>query len=72
MNEVVVEKRAAVDVYDDLSLTLGHINALLDIMGECDKGQADVNGAAFAIQHMVEGAKTLADELYHAPYGGAK
>ena len=24
-----------------------------------------------AIQRMLEGAKTLADELYHAPYGGA-
>ena len=65
MNEVVAmkEKRAAVDVFDDLSLTLSHINALLDIMGECDKGQADVNGAAFAIQHMVKGAKTLARSM---------
>ena len=63
--------RSAVDVMDDLNLKLGHIHALLDIMAECDKDNCDVNTAAYAIQHIVEDAKTLADELYHAPYGGA-
>ncbi len=71
MNEVVAEKRAAVDVMDDLNTKLRDIDAFLDIMTTCDHDECDVNGAAFAIQHMVKGAKTLADELYHAPHGGA-
>ena len=72
MNEVVAKKREAVNAYDDLTLALGHINALLDIIGECDKEQADVNRAAFAIQHIVDDARKLADELYDAPNGGTK
>ena len=63
MNEVT-EKRAAVDVYDDMTLKMGHIVALLDILGECDKGSANVNEAAYAIQSMVEDATELARELY--------
>ena len=70
MNEVI-EKRAAVDVFDELHLKLGDINSVLDIMTTCDSDECDVNGAAFAIQRMVEGAKGVADELYRAPYGGA-
>ena len=70
MNEVI-EKRSAVDVFDHLNMKLGDINALLDIMTTCDHDECDVNGAAFAIQRMVEDAKGLADELYLAPYGGA-
>jgi len=70
MNEAT-EKRTACDVYDDLSLKLGHIVALLDIMAECDKDAADVNAAAYGIQAVVEDARGLADELYHAPNGGA-
>ena len=66
-----IEKRTEADVYDALSLKLGHIYALLDIMAECDKDSADVNSAAYAIQYIVEDAKTLAEELYHAPHGGA-
>jgi len=58
MNEAT-EKRTSVDVYDDLTLKLGHITALLDVMGECDKGQADVNRAAYGIQSMVEDVKGL-------------
>ena len=65
MNEVT-EKRTAGDVYNDLTFKMGHIGALLDIMAECDKDSADVNGAAYAIQSMVEDAKGLAEELYHA------
>ena len=65
MNEVI-EKRTACDVYDDLSLKLGHIVALLDIMAECDKDAADINAAAYAIQGVVEDAKVLSDELYHS------
>ena len=72
MTEVVTEKRTAGDVYDDLTLKMGHIHSLLDIMGECDKGSADMRGAAFGIQSMVEDAKGLAEELYHAANGGAK
>ncbi len=71
MNEAT-EKRTAGDVYDDLTLKLGHIVALLDTMAECDKDAADLNGAAYAIQGMVEDARGLTDELYHAPNGGAK
>ena len=71
MNEVI-EKRAAVDVYDDITLKVGHIVALLDILGECDKDAANVNEAAYAIQSMVEDATELARELYSAPNGGAK
>ncbi len=66
MNEVVAEKRAAVDVMDDLNTKLGDINALLDIMTTCDHNECDVNGAAFAIQRMVEDAKALSNELYHS------
>ncbi len=62
----VIEKRAAVDVFDDLSLKLGDINAVLDIMTTCQHDECDVNGAAFAIQRMVEDAKVLSDELYHS------
>ncbi len=69
MNEVT-EKRTAVDVYDDLSLKMVHIGALLDILGECDKDSANDNEAAYTIQSMVEDAKRLADELYHAPAEG--
>ena len=65
MNEAT-EKRTADNVYDDLTLKLGHIVALLDIMAECDKDSADVNGAAYAIQGVVEDAKGLAEELVHA------
>ena len=65
MNEVT-EKRTKVDVYDDLTLKLGHICALLDIMGECNKGQAAVNEAAFAIESMVQDVRGLTDELYNA------
>ena len=71
MNEVI-EKRTAVDVYDDLSLKMGHIGALLDIMATCERDQCDVNGAAYAIQHMVEDANGFAEELYQASNGGAK
>ncbi len=66
MNEVVAEKRAAVDVMDDLNTKLRDIDAFLDIMTTCDHDECDVNGAAFAIQRMVGDAKTLADELYHS------
>jgi len=62
----VTEKRAAVDVIDDLNIKLGDINAVLDIMTTCEHDQCDVNGAAFAIQRMVEDAKVLSDELYHS------
>lgn len=70
MNEVT-EKRTAVDVYDDLRLKMGHIGALLDIMATCERDQCDVNGAAYAMQSMVEDATELARELYQAPNGGA-
>ena len=63
---VVTEKRTATDVYDDLTLKMGHIGALLDIIGECNKGSADVNLAAYGIQSMVEDASVLAEELYHS------
>ena len=56
MNEGI-EKRAAVDVMDALTMRLGDIDALLDIMGECDKDAADVNSAAYAIQRIVGDAK---------------
>ena len=65
MNEVI-EKRAAVDVMDVLNTKLRDIDALLDIMATCNHDECDVNGAAFAIQRMVEDAKKLADELYHS------
>ncbi len=71
MNEVT-EKRTPVDVYDDLSLKLGHIAALLEVMATCDKSQCDVNKAAYGLEYMVEDAKGLAEELYDAPYGVAK
>ncbi len=70
MNEVI-EKRAAVDVYDDMTLKMGHIVALLDILATCERDQCDVNGAAYAMQSMVEDAAELARELYQAPNGGA-
>jgi len=70
MNEVI-EKRKAVDVFDELSLKLGHIDALIGLMTVCDRDECDINTAAYAIQYMVEDTKTLADELYHAPHGGA-
>ena len=70
MNEVT-EKRTAVDVYDDMTLKMGHIVALLDVMGECNKGSANVNEAAYGIQSMVEDVTELARELYQASNGGA-
>ena len=72
MSEVISmeKKRASVDVMDALGTKLRDIDALLDIMATCDHDECDVNGAAFAIQRMVEDAKKLADELYHAPHGG--
>ncbi len=54
MNEAVSEKRAAGDVYDDLTLKMAHIHSLLDIMATCDKDQCDVHGAAYAIQGVLE------------------
>ncbi len=69
MNEVLAKKRTATNAYDDLTLALGSIDALLDIIGECDKEQADVNGAAFAIQHIVKEAKQHAEELYDTANG---
>ncbi len=68
MNEVVAmtEKRKAVDVYDELSLKLGHIAALLGVMAACDKGECDVNTAAYGLEYMVDDAKVLSDELYHS------
>ncbi len=66
MNEVVAEKRAAVDVYDELSLKLGHIGALLGVMAVCDKDECDVGTAAYGLEYMIDNAKKLANELYHA------
>ena len=66
INEVVAEKRAAVDVMDDLNTKLGDINALLDIMTTCNSEECDVNSAAYAIQRMVGDAKVLSNELYHS------
>ena len=73
MNEVVAmkEKRAAVDVMDDLNTKLHDIDALLDIMATCDHNECEVNGAAFAIQRLVGDAIDLGRELYHAPAGGS-
>lgn len=65
------EKRAPVVVVDELNLKHEDISALLDIMSACDREECDVNAAASAIQRLVVDAKTLANELYHASYGGA-
>ena len=70
MNEVI-EKRPAVTVVDELNIKHEDIYALLDIMATCEHDECDVNSAASAIQRLVKDAKTLADELYHAPFGGA-
>ena len=70
MNEGVAEKRAAVDVMDELNTKLRDIDALLDLLSTCDHDECDVNGVAFAMKRMVQGAQTLADELYHAQTGG--
>ena len=67
----VIEKREAEDVSEDLGIKLRDIEAVLDIMTTCQGDECDINGVAFAIQRMVEDTKTLADELYHAPFGGA-
>ena len=64
MNEAVSEKRAAGDVYDDLTLKMGHIHSLLDIMATCDRSQCDVQGAAYAIQGVVEDANLLIKEFH--------
>ena len=69
MSEPNQTQREANDVYDELSLKLSHIVALLDIMATCDHEQCDVNGAAFAIQRMVEDTGKLAKGFYEA--GGA-
>ena len=68
MSEVVAmkETRKAVDVYDELSLKLGHIAALLGVMAVCDKDECDVNKAAYGLEYMVDDAKVLSDELYHS------
>ena len=68
MNEVI-EKRTAVDVADDLDTKLRDINVFLDIMTTFAGEECDINGAAFAIQRLVEDADKLAKELYSA--GGA-
>jgi hypothetical protein len=70
MNEVI-EKREAADVYEDLHTKLRDLNAVLDIMTTCEHDQCNVNGAAYAMQRMVEDADKLADELYQAPFRGA-
>ena len=70
MNEVT-EKRAAGDVHSDLSLKLGHIAALLGVMAVCDKDECDVSTAAYGLEYMIDNAKELADELYHADSRGA-
>ncbi len=56
--------RNLVDVYDELTLRLGHIHAVADVLAECNKGQADVNGAGYAICTMVEDVMRTADK-YH-------
>ena len=71
MNEVT-EKRTACNVYDELSLKLGHIGALLGVMAVCDKDECDVGTAAYGLEYMIDNAKKLAGELYHADEGGAK
>ena len=65
MNEVT-EKRAAGDVHSDLSLKLGHIGAMLGVMAVCDKDECDVGTAAYGLEYMIDNAKKLANELYHA------
>ena len=65
MNEEI-DKRAAVDIADALNTKLRDIDAVLDIMTTCNSSECDVNGVAFAVQRMVEDAKTLSDELYHS------
>ncbi len=66
MNDEIAmkERRNASDVYEDLDTKLRDINAFLDIMTTCDRDQCDVNGAACALQRVVEGAIALTDELY--------
>ena len=68
MSEVIAmkEKRKAVDVVNDLNMRLGDTIALLDIMATCRHEECDVNGAAFAIQRLVEDAKVLSNKLYHS------
>jgi len=68
MNEVM-EKRAAVTVIDELNLKHGDIRALLSLLTVCDKDECDVNGAAYALERIVEDADKLASELYAV--GGA-
>ncbi len=66
MSEAVTEKRPANDVYDELTLKLSHIAALLEVMATCDKDQCDVNGAAYGLNYMVQDTRKLANEFYHA------
>lgn len=51
--------RNGTDIYDELTLRLGNIHAVADVIGDCDKEQADVNGAGYAICQMVKDIKAL-------------
>ena len=50
------------EVYDELTLRLGNIHAVADVIGDCDKEQADVNGAGYAICQMVKDIQELLSE----------
>ena len=58
--------RKAIDIYDVLTLKLGHAAALLDVMATCDKGQCDVNMAAYGLSYMIEESLELANEFFKA------
>ena len=60
------KKRSSVDVYDQLTLKLGHVAALLEVMAVCDKEECDVNAAAYGLNYMIEASLQLAREFYEA------
>ncbi len=75
MSEVIPikdEKRTHVDAYDDLSLKLGHLKAIADLVAAASSDAIEVptiNVVGYAMGYMIDDLSELARELYDL--GGA-
>ncbi len=56
-------ERLATESFDELTLRLGHIYAVADVLAACDTEQCDASGVGYAICQMVEDIKDQAHKF---------
>ena len=65
-------KREPIDVYNELTLKLGHLSAvttLIQSADPCYMPKLALNGLGYALEDMIDGIKACAEELFDI--GGA-